>query len=135
MVPQAHLSKVLSVPECSDTPNWSRLRVFSCHACDLWREKWLFKPSLSARERHRLSARYQCNRGLNGQGLKINVACGGSAGEENTAAHPTEEAKDNMICCTTPINPPAQNITAVTAMEGRISRSRRLQFIHPQKTL
>jgi hypothetical protein len=69
---------------------------------------------------------------LNGQGLKINVVCGRSAGEENTAAKPTEKAKNNIICCTTPINPPAQRITRVTATEGRITHSGRyVTPVHP----
>jgi len=69
---------------------------------------------------------------LSGQGLKINVVCGRSAGEENTAAKPTEKAKNNIICCTTPINPPAQRITRVTATEGHITRSGRyVTPVHP----
>jgi len=127
MAPPTHFSRVLSVPECSDAPNWSHLGIFSCHACDLWREKWSHKLSLTSASRLLLSERYQCSRRLSGQGLKINVVCGVSASQESTAAHPNVGVIDKVICCPTSANLPVT--TAVKAMEGHVTHSRR--FVTP----
>ena len=59
---ETRFSKLLCYNECSDVPNLSRLGVFSCSQCDLWRERKACSSNASLPERSSLSSRYQCSR-------------------------------------------------------------------------
>ncbi len=71
---QVRFSKVLTIDECSGAPNWSHMGVFSCHQCDLWREK-IALSGIGKKARAARSARYQCTRKKSGQPLRVRIIC------------------------------------------------------------
>ena len=124
-------SNVLSLQECSDAPNWSRFGVFSCHACDVWRDKRQHKFSLTRASRELLSDRFQCVRRLQGKQLKINIVCRGAA-EEDVKGSNSEEVANVCSSCITPSDVPPVHSAAKTTVVGRITRSKR--YITPEVT-
>jgi hypothetical protein len=56
--------------ECSDLPRLSRIKIFSCSACDRWREKVLFSRMNGATVKRRYfhSDRFQCRQSNLGMG-------------------------------------------------------------------
>jgi hypothetical protein len=48
--------------ECSDLPRLTRIGIFSCSACDIWRERVHSKGHRSLPRRDFLSDRHQCRR-------------------------------------------------------------------------
>jgi len=67
--------------ECSDIPRitLTRLGIFSCSACDSWRERHLSKGFKSGviKRRDFLSDRHQCSRSRLGKGpIRVRVVCG-----------------------------------------------------------
>lgn len=60
--------------ECSELPPLPPL--FSCSACDAWRNRILLKGHNNIQRRDFLSDRYQCSRAKSGRGpLKVRVIC------------------------------------------------------------
>jgi hypothetical protein len=60
--------------ECSDLPRLTRIGIFSCSACDIWRERVHSKGHRSLPRRDFLSDRHQCRRPkLNMGPIKIRV--------------------------------------------------------------
>lgn len=62
--------------ECSDLPNLSRIGIFSCHACDMWRERQIHSARKTDTPRCQLNSRFQCSRKKNKAGIRVRVICG-----------------------------------------------------------
>jgi hypothetical protein len=63
--------------ECSELPALPPL--FSCSACDTWRERIHNKGSRAIHRRDFLNDRYQCSRAKKGKPIKVRVVCKAAA--------------------------------------------------------
>jgi len=89
-------SQILSVDECSNVPNWSRLGFFSCHPCNVWRGKKVVNPLCATKEsRGLLSHWHQCTRKKSGKCLSIQIVCRDeSSTTTNNSLIPSEQQSD-----------------------------------------
>ncbi len=76
--------------ECSDLPNLSLIGIFSCHVCDVWRER-VNSARRSSTPRHELTDHYQCNRRKTKSVIRVWIVCGQAPVVNNAEESPLHD--------------------------------------------